>query len=189
MMRTVRHPITMFVVAVLAVVGIGVGLVAATTHQKVYGPPSGRFTAAFPGRVYESRQQTGLLLPVSYIFTTSRLSRVGSAANREMLLSPAGLAGVTVLTPAPGNFDADFAATQRGLRSFKVAFFSQGASESVQGANGFMVTTVGPQCDPNGECREAQLVTNGRALWELVAFFRSPDSTVEDFIASFQPIG
>ena len=53
-MRPIRHPIGVFVVAVLTVVGIGVGVVAATTHQKVYGPPSGRFTAAFPGRVYES---------------------------------------------------------------------------------------------------------------------------------------
>ena len=87
-MRTIRHPIVAFVVAVLAVIGIGVGLVAATTNPKVYGPPSGRFTAAFPGRVYESRQQTGLLLPVSYIFTSSRLSGVGSAANRRIRFSP-----------------------------------------------------------------------------------------------------
>jgi hypothetical protein len=33
--HAVRHPIAVFVVAVLVVIGIGVGLVAATTHQKV----------------------------------------------------------------------------------------------------------------------------------------------------------
>ena len=51
-MRPVRHPITMFVVVVLAVIGIGVGIVAATTNQKVYGPSWGRFSAAFTGRVH-----------------------------------------------------------------------------------------------------------------------------------------
>ena len=50
-MRTIRHPITMFVTAILVVIGIGVGVVAATTSQKVYGPSWGRFSVAFPGRV------------------------------------------------------------------------------------------------------------------------------------------
>jgi hypothetical protein len=50
--RTVRHPLTMFVMAALSVIGIGVGVVAATTKPNVYGPSWGRFTAAFPGRVY-----------------------------------------------------------------------------------------------------------------------------------------
>jgi len=46
--RTIRHPITMFVTAILVVIGIGVGVVAATTSQKVYGPSWGRFSVAFP---------------------------------------------------------------------------------------------------------------------------------------------
>jgi len=37
-MRTVRHPIAMFVVAVLLIIAIGVSVVAATTNPKVYGP-------------------------------------------------------------------------------------------------------------------------------------------------------
>jgi hypothetical protein len=37
-MDKVRYPITMFVVAVLAIIGIGVGVVAATTSTKAYGP-------------------------------------------------------------------------------------------------------------------------------------------------------
>ena len=44
-MRTVHHPIAAFVLAVVVVIGIGVGLVAATTHQKglrtVLGPVLG----------------------------------------------------------------------------------------------------------------------------------------------------
>ena len=42
-MRTVRHPITMFVVAVLAVIGIGVGVVGGLAYPKMpsrtYGRP------------------------------------------------------------------------------------------------------------------------------------------------------
>ena len=53
-MRTVRHPIAMFIMAVLVVIGIGIGVVAVTQTSKVYGPSWGRFTAAFPGRVYVS---------------------------------------------------------------------------------------------------------------------------------------
>lgn len=34
-MAPVRHPIAMFFFAVLAVIGIGVGVLAATTHPKV----------------------------------------------------------------------------------------------------------------------------------------------------------
>ena len=72
--------------------------------------------------------------------------------------------------------------------SVKKFYFRAGVTESVQAENGFVATTVGPQCI-NGECKEALVVTNGRALWELLAFSRGPASTVEGFIASFQPIG
>lgn len=51
-MRELKHPIALFLIAVLVVIGIGVGVVAATTHEKIYGPPWGRFTVAFPGRVF-----------------------------------------------------------------------------------------------------------------------------------------
>ena len=37
---------------VLVVIAIGVGVLAATTNPRVYGPSWGRFTAAFGGRVY-----------------------------------------------------------------------------------------------------------------------------------------
>jgi hypothetical protein len=50
-MQTLRYPIVMFVITALAVIGIGVGIVAATTNQNVYGPSWGRFTASFPGHV------------------------------------------------------------------------------------------------------------------------------------------
>ncbi len=52
-----RHPIATFVVTVLAVIGIGVGVVAATTTEPVYGPPGARFTVTFPGRVNEQNMK------------------------------------------------------------------------------------------------------------------------------------
>ena len=60
MMRTVQHPIAMFVIVVLVVIAIGAGVVAVTTNQKVYGPSWGRFTVAFPGRVYQYRGHTSM---------------------------------------------------------------------------------------------------------------------------------
>ena len=60
MMRTVQHPIAMFVIVVLVVIAIGAGVVAVTTNQKVYGPSWGRFTVAFPGRVYQYRGHTSV---------------------------------------------------------------------------------------------------------------------------------
>jgi len=50
-MRKLRHPITAFVVAVLAVIAVGVGVVGVTETSKVYGPSSGRFSVAFFGHV------------------------------------------------------------------------------------------------------------------------------------------
>ena len=59
-MRPIKHPIVVFVVTVLAIIGIGVGVVAATTTQKVYGPSWGRFTAAFAGHVYQHQGHTSM---------------------------------------------------------------------------------------------------------------------------------
>ena len=50
-MHKLRHPIAVFIATVLTVIGIGVGVVAATTTEPVYGPSWGRFTATFPGRM------------------------------------------------------------------------------------------------------------------------------------------
>src|SRR5579863_9103098 len=47
-MRTLRHPIVVFVTAVLVVISIGVGIVAGTQTSKVYGPQWGQFTVNFP---------------------------------------------------------------------------------------------------------------------------------------------
>ncbi len=53
-MRNLRHPITMFVVGILAVIGVGVALVSGLPNapaQRTYGSAPLRFEAAFPGAV------------------------------------------------------------------------------------------------------------------------------------------
>jgi hypothetical protein len=42
----------------LTVIAIGVGVVAVTTHQTVYGPPWGRLSAAFTGHVYQTQEHS-----------------------------------------------------------------------------------------------------------------------------------
>ena len=62
--RTVRHPIAMFVVVVLAVIGVGVGLVSGLpviAPLRAYGTAPLRFQAAFP---------TGLVGTVRVISST-----------------------------------------------------------------------------------------------------------------------
>jgi hypothetical protein len=108
---------------------------------------------------------------------------------------PQGWVGFAPLS-IPNELDAVYRVDVRGtasafaasaIRFVKKFYFHAGVTESLQAANGFMVTTIGPQCT-NGECKEALVITNGPAVWELAAFSRAPVSAVESFIDSFQPI-
>jgi hypothetical protein len=67
-MRTLRHPIAMFMITVLIAIGIGVSVVAVTQTSKVYGPSWGQFTASFSGKVYvqPSAYQAGHTTSVIY---------------------------------------------------------------------------------------------------------------------------
>lgn len=190
----------MFVVAVLAVIGIGVGVLAATTNQRVYGPSWGRFTVALPGRLYQSRE-------------AQPAGRSSSAQIVQYLRTPFGLpAFIYSNSPSPwfdvasagvwvGTGEVDAVTVQEAIRGnlgntaieqdvgvLKKYFFVAGATESINHANGFSVMTIGPQCS-NVHCEVARLVSNGRVLWELFAFSPAPASTVELFLASFEPIG
>ena len=56
-MRKLAHPIAIFIVTVLVVIGAGVGIMAVTQTSNVYGPSWGRFTASFPGRMCRPSSQ------------------------------------------------------------------------------------------------------------------------------------
>ncbi len=193
-MRNLRHPITGFVVAVLAIIGTGVAVVAATTNQKVYGPSWGRFTAAFPGRVDGFQRPRPLTVSVG-----DAPLKVTNAAVFDYYVTPpipsTGYAPLSIpseyfLVGGEDVYSTVGAAPaiHAAVRFDKRAFFHAGVHQSLEDGNGVSVITIGPQCT-KGECRAAQIVTNGQVFWVLLAFSKGPVSNVQSFLASFQPIG
>ena len=170
-LRKVRHPITGFVIAALVVIGVSVGVVAATTNQKVYGPPGGRFTVAFPGRVSEHRIGPSLWASSTRRYQAIRASP-GSAYAPASL--PSILFSVTaVASPLGRNYALSLE------ESFVSAgWFHKGVAEVEQHANGIDITTLGPQCIW-GSCRAVELVSNGRVDWELRAISPRSEDAVD----------
>jgi hypothetical protein len=196
-MRTVRHPITMFVVAVLVVIGIGVGVVAATTNQRMYGPSWGRFTAAFDGPVYvtqvyrKASVSSGLPSDVnSFLYSNQPHSGWVAYAPLSGTFGPSFLQSVSVGAASPL---AGSRALRQTVRSV-IEFSRAGVPESVRETSGFSITTIGPQCEGT-LCMGAEVVLYGRVFWKVLAMSgagaisKDPASYAESFIASFQPIG
>ena len=191
MTRKLRHPITNFIVTVLMVTGIGVGVVAAVQAPKVYGPSWGRFSAAFngpvcglPGLIPRGSATYTEASPI-YFETSSKLTH--RCAVRWTGYAPLAL---------PSSLDSvdvwGHVVTASAMRGYvlldRLLLFSGRASEHVEHVNGFVVTTLGPKC-MSGSCRDVEYVSNGRVLWTLTAISPESVSAVEDFLASFQPIG
>jgi hypothetical protein len=195
MMRNLRHPIAMFVVAVLVVIGIGVGVVAATTNQKVYGPSWGRFAAAFPGHVDVTYSGPVTSAPSNnparYLTTVYYGNQPFNGWVAYAPLSgsifPVGLREVTVTEVAskgPGNK----AATRLVARPTGGYLSEDAASVNRGVVNGFRVITLGPVCH-YGQCEGEIVVSNGHVAWDVLASSNGPVSAVEGFLASFGPIG
>ncbi len=172
MTQTLRHPIVMFVITVLTVIGIGVGIVASTTNQKVYGPSWGRFSASFPGHVYSYQSTTIIKFPY-FSYSTGPGSIVYPPLSKA---ARASLLGVSVVRGAQAR---QFADNER--------LFS-GVAVHHQSANGFSVVTTDPLCT-KGTCAVVEYILHGPVLWTLVAVSKGPASNVENFLASFAPIG
>jgi hypothetical protein len=196
--RKLHHPIAMFIVAVLAVICIGVGVVAVTQTSKVYGPSWGRFSVAFRGRVYMFPGHTSVTVSGS-----NASSPVWSTVTLEfpfeysIASTPTTFCAVGVACD-PNELDASVlrvtsgqpgvvAVHQMGSALAKVDFAAR-VAEVEQNANSLSVIMIGPQCRDD-QCRDAEVVSNGRVLWCLLAFSKGSVSTVEGFLASFQPIG
>jgi hypothetical protein len=161
----------MFITVVLMVIAIGVGVVAATTNQHVYGPSWGRFSASFPGHVY-SYQSTTIKFPY-FSYSTGPGSIVYPPLSNA---ARASLLGVSVVRGAQAR---QFADNER--------LFS-GVAVQHQRANGFSVLTTGPLCT-KGTCAVVEYILHGPVLWTLVAVSKGRVSTIESFLDSFQPIG
>jgi hypothetical protein len=187
----IRHPIAAFVVIILSVIAIGVGIVASTTNENVYGPSWGRFTASFPGPV------CGLPFPIPrgsarYTETSPIYFETSSNLTHKCAIHWTGYAPLAL----PSSFDSVdvwgrvvTASAMRGyVRLDRLLLFNGHASEHVEHANGFVVITLGPEC-MRGSCSGVEYVSNGRVLWTLTAISPGSVSTVEGFLASFAPIG
>ncbi len=182
--RTVQHPITMFITAVLVVIAISVGIVAVTQTAKVYGPSWGRFTAAFPGRVCSPRLPIRPRLTFHYENASSYTSKCPIGwTGYAPLASPLELDSVDVY----GHVETG-SEMQGLMRLTTRLMFHAGVTEAVRSANGITVTNLGPQCSGDG-CTAVEYVSNGRVLWTLTAISPGSVSTIESFLASFGPIG
>jgi len=184
MVRKLKHPIATFVVAVLVVIGIGVGVVAATTSQTVYGPSWGRFTVAFPGHACGPPFPIGTKSRVIYEFAPSLPSKCAvDWTGYAPLAYPVKLYSVDVwghiVTPS----------AMRGyVRLDRNLLFSGHVAEQVRNVNGFVMTTLGPKCTNSG-CTGVAYISNGRVMRTLTVISPQSVSTVQAFMDSFEPIG
>lgn len=179
----IRHPITMFVVTVLAVIGLGVGLLAATTNQPVYGPSWGHFSAAFPGPICPSPSPVRARSTFFYESASSLMFKCASGwTGYAPLAYPLHLESVDVYGRTVSRLG------MKGLVRLTLrVMFHAGATIDVRSANGFSVTTLGPQCS-GGSCTEVEYVSKGQILWTLEAVSPGPASTLDGFLDSFHPI-
>jgi hypothetical protein len=187
----------MFVVAVLAVIGIGVGVVAATTNQKIYGPSWGRFTAAFNGQVYDQRGRSSVRVGNACSSTSSSCSALrltfpySSYSNQPRpewtgYLSPGYVTEWVVVDPGV-VMRAVVAAAKPGLLGPGTAGLEPAVTEVEQRANGFSVVTLGPQCEP-GFCMGERVVSNRQVVW-VISAASGAAGPLDSFLDSFQPIG
>ncbi len=194
-MRTVKHPIMIFVVTVLAVIAVGVGVVAATTSQPVYGPSWGRFSAAFTGRVHvihsgpvaSASDGDPMRYTNTYYYANQHFNGWVAYAPLSGIIFPFHLHAVIVTevsSKLPGS-EAAMRLIASGTRGF---LSGAGVREREQVANGLVVTTLGPRCS-YGLCNAEKIVSNGRVEWDVLASSNGPASRVEQFLDSFQPIG
>jgi len=187
-MREVRHPLVMFIVGVLAVIALGVGVLAATSNQNVYGPSWGRFTAAFPGRVYETHSgltavqlDMGITLPKTeneFSYANQPLSDVKSLNDVRFVSVTTGISAIL----------SNRARLLSGVAANKNANLGPGTTEDIRDANGLTFITLGPQCE-KGVCGAMEIVFNRQVLWELLVLSNKSVGTVQGFLDSFAPIG
>jgi hypothetical protein len=178
-MRTLRHPIAVFVVIVLMIIAIGVGVVAATTSQNVYGPSWGRFSASFPGRVYEEPFRLPVPQPAMHYYS---LGGWHSARSRFPGFSIAeAVSAEHVKVPVSAQDLRELFLELKGG-------FAVPPTEHTQQVNGFRFTRLGPQCQEH-LCQEVLIVVHNRTSWVLSAWSLVGLGPVESFLDSFQPIG
>jgi hypothetical protein len=185
----------MFVLAVIAVIGVGVGVLAGVTNEKVYGPSWGRFSAAFSGRVGVVRSgpvasasnRDPLRYTTTFFYANQPFNGWVGYAPLSGSIFPSDLRVVIVTEVALDVPGSELA--MRLVADPAGGYLSgAGVSKHEQVVNGLRVLTFGPRCG-YGECDAEMVVSNGRVAWDVLASANGPASAVEGFLASFQPIG
>ena len=190
-----RHPIAMFVVTVLAVIGIGVGVVAATTTEPVYGPSWGRFTATFPGRmrvIYSPPVPSAsfgdpLRYTTTFYYANQHFNGWVGYAPLTGVLFPGNLRAV-VVTEVTRHVRGSGLTTREIARPTGGYLSGPHARQDKTVVNGLTVLTFAPRCR-YGQCQAEMVVSNGRVAWDVLAASDGSLSAVESFVESFQPIG
>jgi hypothetical protein len=169
----------MFIVGVLAFIAIGVGVVAVTTNQKVYGPPGARFTVTFPGRVYEPLIRLhGPDADMDYVSNGPYTGRPSNESNIEDSVDAEFISN--------GVSPYDLRELVLKARSVDFPFAPRESTEQV---NGFLLTRLGPLCD-DFFCEEVLIVMHNRAIWVLSSTAGGKDLFAwRYFLDSFEPIG
>jgi hypothetical protein len=195
MMRTLRHPITMFIITVLIVIGVGVGIVAVTQTSKVYGPSWGQFTASFPGRmrviysppVLSASFGDPLKYTTTFYYANQHFNGWVGYAPLTGVIFPTDLRAV-VVTEVTRHVHGSGLATRQIAHPTGGYLSGARARQDKTVVNGLTVVDFAPRCG-YGQCQAEIVVSNGRVLWDVLAASNGPASTVEAFLDSFQPIG
>ena len=179
-MRELKHPIALFVGAVLVAVGVGVGVVAATQTQTVYGPSWGRFSVAFPSRVQEQSvrymAQTAVAYDSSVIYEVQNPILHGRTAIEDHV------SALHVSEDVSRHDLREMVRRQPG--PFPLPLPSQHTEQ----VNGFLSLRGGPLCAQN-LCEELLIVVRNRTMWVLWAISFLGLGPVENFVIRSSPSG
>jgi hypothetical protein len=194
-MHKLRHPIAVFIATVLTVIGIGVGVVAATTTEPVYGPSWGRFTATFPGRmrvIYSPPVPSAsfgdpLRYTTTFYYANQHFNGWVGYAPLTGVLFPGNLRAV-VVTEVTRHVRGSGLTTREIARPTGGYLSGPHARQDKTVVNGLTVLTFAPRCR-YGQCQAEMVVSNGRVAWDVLAASDGSLSAVESFVESFQPIG
>ena len=173
-MRELKHPTALFVVAVLFVIGIGVGIVSLNPLPPVYGPAGGTFTADFPPPVVttvvcEPRCAPGI--PKWLAYQTRRGAWMATVA----VLAGTNDESFTVddvlwLKSIVGNWRND------GLSGLQTQFLMSGSLRITRlTSHSLLLSGI------------AEIVNGRQATWIMQT--EGPPRPVLSFSSSFQPIG
>ena len=181
---------------VLAVIGIGIAIIAATSNPIVYGPPGEHFTVAFGGPVHTYRSDPTLVVNGNQLLTLHQSSVMYST--QRMNVGWTGYAPLHVQVPRRnawvwviGNGSAQLfraelkaIAPTTGSRAQLVTTGSSTSRQAVLGRSCYRVIEQLPR-----ECAVAEVVTNDHSTWIVVATSTGSMTAAKRFVASFQALG